>query len=239
MHRHTMRPMSMSSVVAVKPPKPPCWQDFVIQTQSVSNINEADLADIQKIAKSSGGCPNADSLTSNKTGKTKRIRAKIHRTRSQFMIEEADLPEGTLTVSLADTKPGDLGFRKPQILDERVIREDNNRKCQNWLQSIEACKPLEDIDQSDNDSEELDCEGVAIEIPDDTLWDDQRELRPTNDAKIVSSDSEAHKGQRSRLLHKSKSYDSKHEKASNSKGKCLGTSSLSGSISSHLKIKHI
>lgn len=162
MHRNTMRPAPNVAVMAVKPPKPPCWRDFI----SHSVMTESDFTDISKIARSSNDSFSSDGHTNKTAGKSKKIRARIHRTRSQFAIEECDLPAETLTMTLAETKPDDIGLCRETSFNERIFQEDNNRKCQTWLQSVEASKPLEDVSCYDLSS--LEEEAVSIEIPDDT-----------------------------------------------------------------------
>lgn len=167
MQRNTMRPAPNVAVMAAKPPKPPCWRDFV----SHSLVTESDFTDISKIARSSNDSFSSDGHTNKTTGKPKKIRARIHRTRSQFAIEESDLPAETLTMTLAETKPDDIGLCRETSFNERIFQEDNNRKCQSWLQNVEASKPLEDV--SCYDLSGLEGEAVSIEIPDDTQTYDQ------------------------------------------------------------------
>ncbi|KAL4231365.1 hypothetical protein ACF0H5_008944 [Mactra antiquata] len=162
MQRPTMRPASNVAVMTAKPPKAPCWRDFVTH----SLVAESDFTDISKIARSSNDSFSSDGHPNKVAGKPKRLRAKIHRTRSQFAIEENDLPAETLTMTLAETKPDDIGLCRDTSFNEMIFQEDNNRKCQSWLQNVEACKPLEDVSCYDLSS--LEGEAVSIEIPDDT-----------------------------------------------------------------------
>ena len=189
MNRNVMRPSPNVALMAARPPKPPCWRDFV-SPSNFQNLTDSEFTDISKVARSSNES-SSDGIFVNKQGKQKRVRARIHRTRSQFTIEESDLPEETLTVTLAETKPDDLGLRRDSAFDERIFQEDNNRKCQTWLQGIEACKPLEEVvsydvnyDFNDEIKNEVsykkltdsDTEDIAMEIPDDTLWYDSTVL---------------------------------------------------------------
>jgi len=163
------------SGTATKPPKPPCWRDFV----TPSFQSESEFTDISKIARSS---TESFSSENSKTNKPKRIRARIHRTRSQFAIEEGDLPAEALTVTLAESKPDDIGLCRDCTSNDQIMQENNNRKCQTWLKNIEACKPLEDVGifetaEADNVTDSVNCyrlcdnerEGISIEVPDDTL----------------------------------------------------------------------
>lgn len=170
MNRNTMRAGPGLETMANKPPRPPCWQDFV----SNSLVAESVLTDISKIARSSNDSFSSDSHCNIKLSKPKKLRARIHRTRSQFAIEESDLPLETLTVTLAETKPGDIGLCRDSSTDERIFQEDNDRKCRTWLRNIEASKPLEDV--SCYDYSEQDREAVSLEIPDDTLCYDESDV---------------------------------------------------------------
>ncbi|CAI9733269.1 Hypothetical predicted protein [Octopus vulgaris] len=78
----------------------------------------------------------------------RRVRAppRIHRTRSHVVINEKDLPDDTLMVSLAEAKLEELrlgGYSNVQ--DERIYLEENSRRCWNWLDSIKTCEPLDEI----------------------------------------------------------------------------------------------
>ena len=110
---------------------------------------------------------------SSKTAKpSKRVRARIHRTRSEHLIDVDELPEGELTVNLADTRPRELRLRmRPAAeLDERLYVEENNRRCQNWLASIEAAEPLDDIGYTHSkDPGEVGLEAVDVEVPEETF----------------------------------------------------------------------
>ena len=224
MNKNTMRPNANGNlaVMATKPPRPPCWRDFISPASSrIPNLSDSEFTDINKVAKSSDSY-SSDGQINNKTRKAKRIRARIHRTRSQFAIEETDLPEGTLTVTLAETKPSDLGLRQQQTFDERVFKENNNRKCQTWLESLEVCEPLEDITKSiAPDEQESEADGVAIEIPDDTsCYETDLLLRPPYNSSASGSECDTQKyGRRSKTVHRSRTYDSRQEHSTHSKDK--------------------
>lgn len=160
------------AVLAAKPPKPPCW---------------LDLTKVNRPSQDEGGqkcSPVGQQMPITRSGKpNKRVRAKIHRTRSQFCIQAEDLPECDLTVSLADTKPEDLGLRK-QVYDDRCIMEETTRKCQTWLESVEACGPPEEVTGSIIDPGS---DSVDVEVPDDTVWYDEPELRPPYNSSASSS----------------------------------------------------
>lgn len=217
MHRNTMRPASNVAVMAAKPPKPPCWRDFVSQ----SLVADSEFTDISKLARSSNDSFSSDGHTNKVVGKPKRLRAKIHRTRSQFAIEESDIPADTLTMTLAETKPDDIGLCRETSFNETIIQDDNNRKCQTWLQSVEACKPLEAVscyDPSGIESGEavscydlsgLEGEAVSIEIPDDTHSYDQTERCTTNNSN--------NKSVHLKNTHKSSPYEQVQDVASSSR----------------------
>lgn len=203
MHRNTMRPASNVAVMAAKPPKPPCWRDFVSQ----SLVADSEFTDISKLARSSNDSFSSDGHTNKVAGKPKRLRAKIHRTRSQFAIEESDLPAETLTMTLAETKPDDIGLCRETSFNEKILEDDNNRKCQTWLQSVEACKPLESV--SCYDLSGLEGEAVSIEIPDDTQSYDQTERCTKNNSN--------NKSVHLKNTHKSSSYEQVQDVASSSR----------------------
>ena len=177
-----MRGVPGLETMANKPPRPPCWRDFVSNTL----LAESVLTDISKIARSSNESFSSDSHCNIKLSKPKKLRARIHRTRSQFAIDESDLPLETLTVTLAETKPDEIGLCK-ESTDERVFQEDNDRKCRTWLKNIEASKPLEVV--SCYDYSEQDSEAVSLEIPDDTLCYEETEMysRATDNSKLRKS----------------------------------------------------
>ena len=221
MNKNTMRPNANVNIamMASRPPRPPCWMDFLSPPPSSSrihNLSDSEFTDINKVAKSSDSY-SSDGQINNKTRKAKRIRARIHRTRSQFAIEETDLPEGTLTVTLAETKPSDLGLRQPPVLDERVIKENNNRKCRTWLESLEACEPFADMSKSGGLYPETEAGGVAIEIPDDTSCyeTDVRQQQHNNSPNGSDCDTD----RRPKALHRSRTFDSRHEQPTHSKDK--------------------
>lgn len=170
MNRNNMRTGPGLDSMVNRPPRPPCWRDFV----SNSVVAETVLTDISKIARSSNESFSSDSYSNAKMNKPKKVRARIHRTRSQFAIDESDLPLETLTVTLAETKPDDIGLCRESAADERVFQEHNNRKCRTWLRNIEASKPLEDV--SCYDFSEQESEAVSLEIPDDTLCYDESDM---------------------------------------------------------------
>ncbi|KAH3886765.1 hypothetical protein DPMN_010778 [Dreissena polymorpha] len=161
-----MKPGTGFSISTKRPPKPPCWRDFV----STSLMAESEFTDISKVARSSNESFSSDGNL--KVNKPKKVRARIHRTRSQFAIEECDLPDEMLTMTLAETKPDDIGLCRGSSLNEQILQEANNRKCQTWLRNIEASQPLEDVSCYDLSAQER--EAVSLEIPDDTCNYDQQ-----------------------------------------------------------------
>lgn len=141
----------------VKPPKPPCWIDLR------SSSDEGGGGG----SKHSPGSQTHPGVRAGKSGK--RPRPTLHRTRSQACIDK-DIPRDELTVSLADAKPEELGLCK--VYDETIVMEATTRKCQNWLQSIEACH-IQGVLQTEVTSNG---EEVDVEVPDDTRWDDDADV---------------------------------------------------------------
>ncbi|VDI16096.1 Hypothetical predicted protein [Mytilus galloprovincialis] len=137
-------------------PKPPCWLDLKVQTSSDEGGS-----------KNSPVGPQPSSYVRS-SRPTKRTRARIHRTRSEYCIQTEDLPDCDMTLSLADTDPQDIGLRSQDGIDETT------KKCQTWLESIEVCGPPEGTDTS-----ALDIDTVELEVPDDTLWYDDPRRHPS------------------------------------------------------------
>ncbi|WAR21816.1 hypothetical protein MAR_015790, partial [Mya arenaria] len=148
--------------VSCRPPRPPCWRDFMPS----GSASECEFTDIGKVTRSAPESLSSNYQITSKTNKPKRVRAKLHRTHSQFAIDECDLPADDLTVTLADTTPVDIGLVRESSFNEQIEQEDNNRKCQSWLNNIEASQPLEDVScykLCDHEGE-----AISIEVPDDT-----------------------------------------------------------------------
>nr|KAG5693834.1 hypothetical protein BaRGS_004442 [Batillaria attramentaria] len=231
MHKGAMRTtagtMGGGGVTVMRPPKPPCWRDFVTQDPrrdypASSSLTTADVrgalgAGDRDYSPGGGGGVGGEAVDSYvagggrlqfqyaglgggpKAGKSgKRVRARIHRTRSEHLIDVEDLPEGDLTVSLADTRPHELRLRvRPAAdLDERLYVEENNRRCQSWLASIEAAEPLDDIGYTQGkDEEEVGLEAVDVEVPEETFsWKEEdgegEQLQPPFNTSASSSDSD-------------------------------------------------
>lgn len=169
-----------STHVITKPPKPPCWRDFMSRSASDSSF-KPDFTNISKIAKTTNvdigttedvtsiqrpwspeGTEHAASTRSGRHGR--RTRTRIHRTRSQLLIDERDLPGGDLTVNLSDTKSSECGLRK-QFYDSRIYSNENKKRCQIWLEDLAASAPLDDVAFTKGS-------GVDIEIPEE-CWEDR------------------------------------------------------------------
>lgn len=180
MSRHTLKTDCVT--VLAKPPKPPCWRDFVSHGAKENGIKNIHFTDIAKVNR-----PNSEPLTDMGRSNTcerpgkhcRRVRAKLHRTRSQFAIQDEDLPDEALTVNLAESKPREFGLRK-NVHDDRIYLEENTRRCQTWLASIQACEPLDDVAFAQG-------AGVEVEVPDERCSSYQ-ELRPPYNSSASSSD---------------------------------------------------
>uniref|UniRef100_A0A2C9LGT7 Uncharacterized protein n=1 Tax=Biomphalaria glabrata TaxID=6526 RepID=A0A2C9LGT7_BIOGL len=139
-----MSSLKSTSLSVMRPPKPPCWRDFVAPTaKSIASegvdVTEArsPIVDLIDVSRSSA------SLPANKPSRlARRPRAKIHRTRSEHIIHAEELPESAFTGTLADTDPKGLRTR---ISEGCLYVEENNRRCQSWLASIEAAEPLDEV----------------------------------------------------------------------------------------------
>ncbi|CAG5134832.1 unnamed protein product [Candidula unifasciata] len=167
----------MSSVHApsfdiMRPPKPPCWRDFVLSTSKGINFDGLDISE-QTERMLAARAPVQDvveptrvavSLPGSRLSRlARRPRARIHRTRSEHVIQAEDLPESEFTATLANTDPKGLRGLVP---DGRLYVEENNRRCQNWLASIEAAEPLDKVDYTTDQQASLpahDAESLDIE----------------------------------------------------------------------------
>lgn len=210
MHHSAVRtsPMSAGGVAVLRPPKPPCWRDFVAQDTrrcyppaylpvdlrsghggdhfpGIGGVAGVDPLDVLGLSGRSGGGGGGGSGTARTSKGGKRLRARIHRTRSEHLIHVEDLPDGELTVSLAETRPHELrlGERPAADLDDRLYVEENNRRCQSWLASIEAAEPLDDIGYTKGkNDDQVALEDVDVEVPEETfLWDDDEEEEDEED----------------------------------------------------------
>ncbi|XP_041370389.1 uncharacterized protein LOC121384186 [Gigantopelta aegis] len=201
MQRSPTKGNPMAGAVSVlKPPKKPCWTDFVDQHQKGQQVKEPSVEPVENTRTHGGGKSGVHDNTEGKNGiphavaptkpskQIKRVRAKIHRTRSEHTI--SDLPEGMLTVSLAQTKPKEFGLRnRTSGCDDRVYQEENARRCQNWLASIEACEPLDEIGYTQGKGE-----GVDVEIPEETIWNEKGERCVQSNTSASSSDDDVDGG---------------------------------------------
>ena len=107
--------------------------------------------------------------TGSKSGKRSHHRShgRLHRTTSQYNIEQTDLPRiETMTLSLANTKlkkKGAPGF------DPLIYLDENAKRCERWLQEVHASQPLEDV--------EFTSKPPSLNIPEEGL--DEHELVKT------------------------------------------------------------
>ncbi|ESO96844.1 hypothetical protein LOTGIDRAFT_159591 [Lottia gigantea] len=195
MQKTSMKFGQMTSFSGLKPPKPPCWRDFVQQGKKENNPTQLDISDSNKTFGNKLGSRvkvenNRSSSIPRPIKPTKRVRARIHRTRSEHLIHEEDLPETNMATSLANTRPKEFGLRK-QFLEDRLNKEENTKRCQSWLQSIEACEPLDEIRYTHTNSKDV--EGVVLEIPEETIWDGEGgDLKPPLNTSASSSETELH-----------------------------------------------
>lgn len=156
---HRTRSGLSVNMTNTRPPKPPCWLDLKVQKSSSDEGGSKN---------SPVGPQPSSSVRASRP--TKRTRARIHRTRSEYCIQNVDLPDCDLTLSLADTDPQDIGLRNSDDIDETT------KKCQTWLESIQGCGPPEGTVTTD-----VDLETVDVEVPDDTLWYDDPRRNPSPD----------------------------------------------------------
>ena len=179
-----------------RPPKPPCWRDFVPEGGKASKVKSSrisksvDFTELAKIPvvkipvvgeikKAPKSITASSSKSHNGQKEHKKSNKKLHRTRSQSHIEQTDLPEegARKAQSLAVTNPKDLELRK-RVLDARLYLDENTRRCAEWLEGVKACEPLEDVAFAQGS-------GVDVEVP-----DERTELRPPQNSSASSSDLE-------------------------------------------------
>ena len=76
--------------------------------------------------------------TGSKSHKRHRSQGRLHRTVSQFNLDQGDLPRiENMTVNLADTKPREFGLnRRPEVFDARLYMDENAKRCERWLKQV-------------------------------------------------------------------------------------------------------
>ncbi|XP_064630421.1 uncharacterized protein LOC135489148 [Lineus longissimus] len=165
--------------VLPKPPKPPSWRDFEQRQNGAKNIDFTDLNRVHRSGQDLEIGRHHGHTHSSHTKPAKRTKAKIHRTRSQMMIHQSEIPDVGVTVTLAETHPKEIGLRKKYYSDERIYLDQNHEKCREWLAGVRACEPLEDVAFSQGT-------GVEVEVPEESSqWTNLEIVRPH----ISSSDS--------------------------------------------------
>ena len=146
-----------------KPPKPPCWRDFVPDTgrtrrTTAITVERAGVAaDLGR-----GGGSEMGERTARLHPRKHRI--KLHRTQSELTIQQTHLPESDdMTVSLADTRPREFGLGHRSTATPVVVTQDENAaRCERWLRGVHASQPLEDFVFARG-------AGVDVEVPEENL----------------------------------------------------------------------
>ncbi|RUS88199.1 hypothetical protein EGW08_004031 [Elysia chlorotica] len=165
-----MSSLRSSSVGVMRPPKPPCWRDFVVSsarsfaaTDALDTFQETAgralgsrcaVTDLEPLGPSNSRPSALSAAPGARIGRlARRPRARIHRTRSEHVILPEDLPDssGATPVPRTAAVPEDSrpALRpRPRALtpDDQIDVEENNKRCQNWLASIEAAEPLDEVD---------------------------------------------------------------------------------------------
>jgi len=159
-----MSSLRSTSVTVMRPPKPPSWRDFVTPTNKNIISDSVDVPDPivraqgskSPISEISETARCSFSIQGSKPARlARRPRARIHRTRSEHVIDSHDLPESVMTATLAEAEPKGVRNRRSVEYDGRLYVEENNRRCQSWLASIKSCEPLDEVDYvSDNSASE-------------------------------------------------------------------------------------
>ena len=174
-----MSSLRSSSVGVMRPPKPPCWRDFVVPSsaRSVATTDVLDsvldpsgrglgtrspVADLLEPTSSTSRPAALSAAPGARPGRlARRPRARIHRTRSEHVISPDDLPE-TIGGANYPSAIGGGGVAEEVRVSPSLSRsraraltpdghgqlyvEENNKRCQSWLASIEAAEPLDEVD---------------------------------------------------------------------------------------------
>ncbi|KAK3764164.1 hypothetical protein RRG08_044093 [Elysia crispata] len=164
-----MSSLRSSSVGVMRPPKPPCWRDFVVSSaRSFATTDALDtfhdpsgrvlgsrspVPDLLEPASSSRPAAFSSASGARPGRLARRPRARIHRTRSEHVILPEDLPDtggaSPLPRGIAAPEESRPTLRsRPRALtpDGQIDVEENNKRCQSWLASIEAAEPLDEVD---------------------------------------------------------------------------------------------
>ena len=145
-----------------KPPKPPCWRDFVPDAgrprRTITVERPGPAADVGRGSGSETGERTA------RPHRDRKHRIKLHRTQSELTIQQTHLPESDdMTVSLADTRPREFGLGHRSTATPVVVTQDENAaRCERWLRGVHASQPLEDFVFARGS-------GVDIEVPEENL----------------------------------------------------------------------
>ncbi|XP_074653750.1 uncharacterized protein LOC141907893 [Tubulanus polymorphus] len=191
-HRHHKSSTHINAVM--KPPKPPSWRDFIggsnNELSSAKNCVHSDFTDLSRVKQKSSSGPTTSGYYnhpaadfSNNAVDKKRVRASVHRTRSEKQL--SGLPSGgEFAISLADlSQQGDYLLRS----DRCDYRDENNHRCEKWLAEVHAANyALEDAVFAEGS-------GVEIEVPDEGHWTDLPGVVPH---RLKSSDTDRSKTRR-------------------------------------------
>ncbi|XP_070540706.1 uncharacterized protein [Ptychodera flava] len=151
-----------------RPPKPPSWQNFVRENNQSKPEGPASSGP-------NAGDPNSNGLrcayckeqySCCHGNEQRRVPPKIRRTRSLLTIDERDLPETELVISLSETKPMEFNL-KQSVHDDRIYLRENDVRCRKWLETVQES----DIKPHEMETE-VTCE---VEMDEDKLehWHDQ------------------------------------------------------------------
>ena len=143
-----------------KPPKPPCWRDFLPDAARPRRAPALPAEQPGYVDVGRGGGSDAGERAARLHRKH---RIKLHRTQSELTIQQTHLPEsGALTVSLADTRPREFGLRKRTTPAPVVCLDENAARCERWLAGVHASQPLHDFAFARG-------AGVDVEVPEENL----------------------------------------------------------------------
>ena len=194
----------------IKPPRPPCWQDF---TRSGKSLSFSDL----HLAKDSSSVPgttgsvqgSGSSCAGGSTSGSRRQRPlqpqrrknRLHRTRSEACISRCGLTEEDYTNHLADMHPRQLGLQRRSDFDNRLYFDESMQRCRRWLADVKASEPFEDCTENCDKISVLsspDTSDVELEIPDEsgsmydrTVFDSHRDPRLKFPGETITEEAES------------------------------------------------
>ncbi|XP_077864637.1 uncharacterized protein LOC144350260 [Saccoglossus kowalevskii] len=129
--------------VMTKPPKPPSWQNFIKEnnqskpgdsTNPDVKTSESNTVTMKNSLKRCEYCKEPNPCCHS--NEHRRAAAKLRRTRSILSIDEGELPDAELVISLSETEPMEFNLRET-VHDDRIYLRENRVRCRKWLETVE------------------------------------------------------------------------------------------------------